>query len=161
MAVLRNEADQLEVAERLRKKLREARRSRYPVLLVLADLEDTCAQFWQVFAGVEGLAYVDMLDESQDEELRGASYNWPDLVQWIRDRATKGGGAVVTQVDAFATRWPPRDRERLFRKLLKSDLRDESKNATPLVVVSSLAGECDLPVEHRPTDYGLVEDLRE
>lgn len=152
------DADRLALSERVRAELREVRKLRYPVLLLLADLEQMTFDLWQEIAEAEGLAVVDMLAEVDDPDFQKAVGAWPTLVDWVREQAVVKGGIVVTDLDAFITKWPERDRERVLLKLLKSETRDgTTKEAAPIVVVTALGRLFKLPDDER--NYGRVLDL--
>jgi hypothetical protein len=155
---MRTDADRLALSERIRAALREVRKSRYPVLLLLADPEQMTFDLWQEIAGAQGLAVVDMLAEVDDPNFRKAVGAWPTLVDWVREQAVAKGGVMVTDLDALITKWPEGERHRFFFKLLKSETRDSTtKEATPIVIVTALARLFKLPNDQK--NYGLVLDL--
>jgi hypothetical protein len=152
------DADRLALSETIRSALREVRKSRYPVLLLLADPEQMTFHLWQEIAEAQGLAIVDTLAEVDDPGFQKAVGAWPTLVEWVREQAVAKGGIMVTDLDALVTKWPERDRERLLLKLLKSETRDSTtKEAAPIVVVTALARLFKLPNDQR--NYGTVLDL--
>lgn len=133
-----------------------ARGSRYPAVLLLGLGEQVDVSLWQDFAQENGLAFVDVLEEAQKPEFRQRVGAWPTLVEWVRAGAVSHGGIFVFDLDALVTRWSPPDRERFYLKLLKSETRADG-HATPIVAISRLGLEQDLPDDHR--NYGVVVDL--
>lgn len=155
-----SEGDKLRVHDRARQALREAVRTRYPVVLVIGRGPELEPELWQEFAEGEGLGFVDILRELRGEECRRAADCWPTFVDWIRQRAIALGGAVVVDLDAVATKWEEDGRERLFGRLLKSQTgRADRQGPAPIVAVSSLAGDLCLPGDQ--SEHGLVLHLRE
>lgn len=153
-----NDADRLQLSERIRVALRGVRSSRYPVLLLLADPEQMSFGLWQELAEAQRLAVVDMLDAVGDTDFQKAVGAWPTLVDWVREQAVQHRGIMVTDLDALITKWPEGDRERLFLKLLKSETRDkETRETAPIVVVTALARLFRLPEDSR--NYGVILDL--
>lgn len=152
------DAHRLALSEQIRATLREVRKSRYPVLLLLADPEQMTFDLWQEIAGAQGLAVMDMLLEVDDPGFQKAVGAWPTLVEWLREQAMAKGGIMVTDLDAFITKWPERDRERFLLKLLKSEIRAQGTcEASPIVIVTALARLFKLP--HDQKNYGMVLDL--
>lgn len=152
------DADRLALSERIRATLREVRKSRYPVLLLLGDPEQMTFDLWQEIAGAQGLGVVDMLAEVDDPGFQKAIGAWPTFVEWVREQAVARGGIMVTDLDAYITKWPERDRERFLLKLLKSETRNSTtKEAAPIVIVTALARLFKLPNDLK--NYGMVLDL--
>jgi len=130
------------------------------VVLVIAQGAELSVELWRQFADSQGLAFVDALEEARGEELRQAANAWPVFVDWVRRRAVGSGGVVVSEIDTVATRRDEDGRVRLFLKLLRSETRRPGgSEAAPIVVISELAGQCDLPRGSR--EHGIVVDLSE
>jgi hypothetical protein len=152
------DADKLMLSRRIGEALQEVRKSRYPVLLLLADPEQLRFDLWQAIAEAQGLAVVDMLAAGEEPAFQKAVGAWPTLVDWVREQAVAKGGIMVTDLDAFVTKWPERERERILLKLLKSETRDgTTKAAAPIVIVTGLARLFKLPTDDK--NYGRVLDL--
>ncbi|MGQ9730510.1 MAG: hypothetical protein ACUVX8_04480 [Candidatus Zipacnadales bacterium] len=140
--------------------LQEARKSRYPVVLVLAAWEQSQPEIWQEIAKAHGLAFLNMLEQAQQAGFRRIGDVWPTLVDWLREQAIKTGGLLVVELDVLATRWEEDGRERFYRKLLRSETRcPHTAEAAPIIIVSQLAGKYKLPRASR--ESGLVIDLNE
>lgn len=138
--------------------LREARRSRYPVVLVLGMGDQLTADVWEDFAADNELALLDMLDCAQRPDFQRAAAAWPTLVNWLREQAVAGPGVLVIDLDAVVTQWDERDRRRFYLKLLKSETRESGTGTSaPIVALSSLALDYQLPEDAR--DQGIVLDL--
>jgi hypothetical protein len=151
------EGDKLRILEKARGALQEARRSRYPVVVVLASGEEMALDLWCSFAEANRLAVVDMLQIAQDPAHRLALGAWPTLVDWLRRQAVETGGIVVLDLDAVATQWNGDFRRRLFSKLLKSETRVRNgPEAAPIVVISALSASLDLPTDTRSNGYVLT-----
>lgn len=159
------EGERLRLQQKARAALEEARRSRYPVVLVLARGEETAPDLWQEFAHSYGLGVLDLLLAAQDAQLRAHFAAWPTLVDWIREQAVAAGGAVVLDLDVVATKWDENTRRRLYEKLLRSATRTrDGSAAAPIVVVSALAMQIDFPKDvrnNRNNNYGRVLELHE
>lgn len=152
------EGEQLQIHERVRQALAEARRSRYPVVLVLGRGAEVDVDLWRYIAEANGLALVDMMQQAQDADFQRRTGVWPTVVDWIREQALAHGGVVVADLDAVATGWDEEGRRRFFWKLLKSETRNrETGEAVPIVAPSQLALQCELPTDTR--NYGVVLDL--
>lgn len=154
------EGDKLRAQEKVRAALQEARRSRYPAVLVLAQGEEIAPDLWRNFAQANGLAVLDMLEAAQDPVHRQSLSAWPALVDWIRQQAVVAGGLLILDLDVVATKWGDDSRRRLFWKLLKSETRtQEGRDPAPIVAVSALASGHDLPTDKR--SYGCVLALHD
>lgn len=138
--------------------LREARRSRYPVVVVLGMGDQVSADVWVDFAADNELALLDMLDCAQQPDFQRAAAAWPTLVSWLREQAVAGSGVLVIDLDAVVTQWDEGDRRRFYLKLLKSETRQSGTGApAPIVALSSLALDYQLPEDAR--NQGIVLDL--
>lgn len=141
--------------------LSEARKTRYPVVLVIVEGDQTDPVLWRELAEAEGLEVIDLLDRVEKESaFRRTADVWPTLVDWIREQAVRAGGLLVLEADVFATRWDENGRERFFRKVLKSETRQPmTREAAPIVMISRLAGQFKLP--HNSRECGIVLDLND
>ncbi len=150
--------DRWRLQERAREALNSARRSRYPVVLLLGLGERLDADLWREFAQANGLAFLDMVERAQEAEFQQQAGAWPTLVDWLRAQARAHGGVFVMDLDAVVTRWTDAERRRCYLKLLKSEPRTQpGGEAAPIVAVSRLALEYGLPDDRR--EYGIVVDL--
>jgi len=141
-----------------RQELAAARRSRYPVLLLLGVGDYLQPDLWREFAQSNGLAYLDILEQAAQPQFRREVGAWPTLVDWVRAQAIAHGGVLVVELDTLVTRWPEPDRQRFYLKLLKSETRTQpGDEAAPIVALSRLAYDYDLPRED--PEYGRVVDL--
>jgi hypothetical protein len=155
-----SDSEKLRILGAVAAALQQARKSRYPVVLTLAQGEQTQPELWRGIAQTNGLGFLDMLEQVQTPGFRRIADVWPVLVDWVREQTIGVGGVVVVELDALATRWDDDGRERFFLKLLKSETRQsDTHEAAPVVVVSQLAGQYGLPRE--PRESGLVLDLNE
>ena len=98
--------------ERAREALTSARRSRYPVVLLLGLGEQLDADLWREFAQSNELEFVDMLGQAQQPEFQREAGAWPTLVNWVRAQAMAHSGVFVMDLDAVITRWPDTERRR-------------------------------------------------
>lgn len=152
--------EQRHAYERVSEALREARRSRYPVVLVLGMGDQVSADVWVDFADGNELTVLDMLECGGQPDFQRAANAWPTLVDWIREQAMIQGGVLVVDLDAIATRWDNGERRRLYEKLLKSETRcRDTGAAAPIVALSRLALDYHLPRDAR--NQGIVLDLLE
>jgi hypothetical protein len=146
------------VMRQVREAIAQARARRYPTTLILVEGELSDEELWAHLAPRLKLAYTDLL-ETEDETLQQAvRAAWPELAGWMRQAARASTGMLFVGVDELATRWDDIERAAFFRKLLRSEAyHPTTYDSVPIVVISRLAADLDLPPAS--ADYGAVLDL--
>ncbi len=87
------------------------------------------------------------------------SYLRTQFREWLREQARRFGGIAVVNADDLIGSWDDGDRRAFFSDFLhiESYTPDDPTRRAPIVLLSRLAAECDLP--RSASGQGIVADL--